>query len=189
MDKKKLLQKAAESFMKKNFQVSLQNYNSVLQLEPTNKEAHLGVILCDLASEDEEEALALFDFYIILKEEGEEEPEKRVLEMLKTLEDSQRSFVESFENENSTVAMEGITYKDFKEIVANRGSFKRAFEDIMFSTKVIITQKNDFFDFIENLIENGFTDIVYSYLEDASKLYPTDEKLQEFFEKLHSEKA
>jgi len=53
----------------------------------------------------------------------------------------------------------------------------------------VITQKNDFFDFIDNLIKSGFIDMVYSYLEDASKLYPADKRLQEFVERLHSGKA
>ncbi len=189
MDKRELLHLAAEQFMKRDFLASFQSYKKVLEIEPSNSEAHLGVILCDLANEDEEEALTLFDYYIILKEEGEVNPEKIVLDMLASLDEAQEALAKSMESETISGAIEGISYEDFKEIVHSRGGFKRAFEDIMFSTKVIITQKSDFFDFIENLIEHGFTDIVYSYLEDASKLYPTDKRLQEFFDKLHGDKA
>ena len=188
MDKEKLLQVAFESFMQKDFSLALSYFKKILQMDPDDKRAKLGVILCDFAQEDEEEALALFDLYIILKEEKEKEPEERVMQMVYTLDSAQNSLHELLGNNENLLLQEGISYKDFKTIVKHRGSFKRAFEDIMYSTKVIITQKSDFFDFIENLIEHGFTEMVYSYLEDASKLYPTDEKLQKFIEKLHSEK-
>ncbi len=187
MDKEKLLQAAFESFMKKDFHSALSYFEKMLRIDPSDKRAQLGVILCDLAKEDEEEASALFDFYVILKEEKEREPEERVIQMVQSLDNAQESLNDLLSHENIFL-QEGISYKDFKSIVDQRGGFKRAFEDIMYSTKVIITQKSDFFDFIENLIEHGFTDMVYSYLEDASKLYPADEKLQEFVEKLHSEK-
>ncbi len=189
MDKKQLLQAAFESFMQKDFTKACSLFEKMLHLDPQDKSAKLGVILCDLAKEDEEEASALFDFYMILKEEKEQEPEERVIEMVEALDNSQEDFHNLIEEGKESIFLqEGISYKDFKIVVEDRGGFKRAFEDIMYSTKVIITQKSDFFDFIENLIEHGFTDMVYSYLEDASKLYPTDNRLQKFVEKLQSEK-
>ena len=188
MDRKRVLQAAFESFMQKDFQKAYTLFEKMLHLDPQDKSAKLGIILCDLAKEDEEEASALFDFYIILKEEKESEPEERVMEMVEALDSSQESLQELIEEREPLFLQEGISYKDFKRIVESRGGFKRAFEDIMYSTKVVITQKSDFFDFLENLIEHGFTDMVYSYLEDASQLYPTDKKLQEFVEKLDSEK-
>ncbi len=187
MKKQQLLKKAAEHFMKKDFQKAQNIYKTVLQNEPSDKEAKLGMILCDIADEDEEEALALFDYYIILKEEKEQHPEESVLAMIDSFDSAME--IETIFNIENIGQTEGISYKEFKSIVESRGSFKRAFEDIMFSTKVIITKKGDFFDFIDNLIEHGFTDIVYGYLEDATKLYPTDKKIQEFIDKLHSEKV
>ncbi len=46
-----------------------------------------------------------------------------------------------------------------------RGSFRVAFEDIMFSTKVAIENKEDFYDFVTKLIDNGFENTAYTYLE------------------------
>ena len=187
LDDETILQKAFEYFMQKEFDKALIKFKKILQNDPTNRIAKLGVILCDFANEDDEEALALFDFYLILKEEKDTNAEERIMEIIQSLDNSSVNFQELLENDN-LILQDGISYKDFKTIIEKRGGFKRAFEDIMYSTKVIITQKSDFFDFLENLIEHGFTDMVYSYLEDASKLYPTDEKLQKFIEKLHSEK-
>ena len=188
MSKKRLLKKAGEDFMKKRYQESLDGFLAVLREDPDNKEAKLGAILCDLLSEDEEEAIALYDYYIVLKEEGAKEPEEEIMQIIHSLDEEQEEFGQIIQKD-IPLLQEGISYDDFKKIVDERGSFKRAFEDIMFSTKVVITQKSDFFDFIDNLIKSGYTDMVYSYLEDASKLYPADEKIQEFIERLHSEKA
>ncbi|BCD67388.1 hypothetical protein [Nitratiruptor sp. YY09-18] len=178
-----LMEKATKQFLQKNYQEALDVFLTILRQEPLHKPAQLGVMLCDLLEEDEEEAVALFDFYLVLKQEAEEDAEERVIEMIHSLDKAQEDLASMLEQE-SVSAIEGIAYKDFKRIVQERGSFKRAFEDIMFSTKVIITQKSDFFDFLNNLLEYGFKDIAYSYLEDASKLYPADRRLQEFMQKL-----
>ena len=63
------------------------------------------------------------------------------------------------------------------KLIEARGSFKEAFEDIMFSTKVIISRKEDFVDFLAKLIENGFVEISLNYLESAVTLFPNDEQL------------
>ena len=185
-----LLKKASEHFMKREYQEALDTYLLVLQHNPTQKEALLGTMLCDMLQEDEEEAVALFEYYIVLKEEKTQNPEDVIIAMIKELDRDQEEIAKLFDMEKENIlGIEGISYSDFMKIVHDRGSFREAFEDIMFSTKVIITKKSDFFDFLDRLIKNGFTDMVYSYLEDASKLYPTDKKLQEFVEKLENEKV
>ena len=178
-----LMEEATQLFLEKKFQRALDTFLQILRHDPEYLPARMGVMLCDLLEEDEEEAIALFDFYLVLKNEHEPSPEARIIDMIHSLDDTQESIAQLLEQESST-ALEGIAYKDFKKIVQERGSFKRAFEDIMFSTKVIITKKSDFFDFLRNLLESGFEDIAYSYLEDASKLYPADKQLEEFMQKL-----
>ena len=74
-------------------------------------------------------------------------------------------------------AENGIKYEDFMALIESRGSFKEAFEDIMFSTKVIISKKEDFVDFLAKLIENGFIEMSLNYLESAVTLFPNDEQL------------
>ena len=56
----------------------------------------------------------------------------------------------------------------------------------MFSTKVIIHKKDDFIDFLEKLIDNGFKEVSMNYFESASQLYPHDEKLQQLVKKVEN---
>ena len=56
----------------------------------------------------------------------------------------------------------------------------------MFSTKVIIHKKDDFIDFLEKLIDNGFKDVSMNYFENAVQLYPHDKKLQQLVKKVEN---
>ena len=187
MSIRKMLDEAGRLFMERRYQEALDLFLAILRQDPDNLEAQMGAMLCDLVNEDEEEAAALYDFFLVLKEESEPKPYNRIIAMIQALDGAQSS-LDDLGFETSTIIPEGISYSDFKEIVKERG-FKRAFEDIMFSTKVIITKKSDFFDFIGQLIESGYTDMVYSYIEDATKLYPTDKRLSELLDRLQSTKA
>ena len=54
----------------------------------------------------------------------------------------------------------------------------------MFSTKVIISRKEDFVDFLSKLMENGFVEISLNYLESAVTLFPNDEQLLTLIKKV-----
>jgi hypothetical protein len=77
--------------------------------------------------------------------------------------------------------VDGVTYCDFKELVEKEGDFKKVFENIMFSTKVVITSKEDLIDFITKLHQNGFSDMALSYLDDMSDMFPQDQDILELY--------
>merc|ERR1711879_980008 len=85
----------------------------------------------------------------------------------------------------STVdSLDAIRYEDFKKLIDSRGSFRIAFEDIMFSTKVAIESKEDFFDFVTKLIDNDFNNTAYSYLDGFNEYFAYDTKIEELYKKL-----
>jgi hypothetical protein len=79
---------------------------------------------------------------------------------------------------------DGILYSDFKALLDDGAEFKETFENIMFSTRVIITKKDDFIDFLERLIENDFAEMALTYLENALSVYPSDKLLRKLLKKL-----
>ncbi len=107
-------------------------------------------------------------------------------EILKTMDGSLEKLREVFsEPLRDRVELEdGILYQDFKKLVDEGGNFKEIFENIMFSTRVIITQKEDFVDFLDKLIENNFTEMALTYLENALSVYPSDMVLRKLLKKL-----
>jgi tetratricopeptide (TPR) repeat protein len=169
-----------DSFYKKEYSLALFYFSLALQENPDSKDARLGAILSDMASEREMEAVALFEYYLLSKESDKEVKEESIEEIISLVDNSIESIyglIEKRELEYAIAQENGIEYNDFKELIKSRGSFKKAFEDIMFSTKVLISKKEDFIDFLEMLIENGFTEISLNYLESAINIFPNDKKL------------
>ena len=72
---------------------------------------------------------------------------------------------------------DGIRYSDFLLLVQSRGSFKKTFEDIMFSTKVVITNKDEFIDFVTKLSNEGFGEMALGYLDASSQLFGNDQEI------------
>ncbi|MCK4874599.1 MAG: hypothetical protein KAR81_01225 [Sulfurimonas sp.] len=186
ISKYKMLSQAKDSFSKNDYKNALEKFAIVLQNFPNSKEAYNGVILAEMAMSGEGGAEALFDYYEILKEEDKEEADIIMGNILQNMDGSLEKLGEMFAEplRDRLEFEDGILYQDFKAIVDSGESFKETFENIMFSTRVIITQKEDFVDFLDNLIENGFAEMALTYLENALSVYPSDEVLRKLLKKL-----
>jgi tetratricopeptide (TPR) repeat protein len=186
ISKYKILSQAKDSFSKAEFDVALEKFATVLQNYPNSKEAYNGVILSEMAMSGEGGAEALFDYYEILKEENSEEADMIMSDLLSNMDGTLDTLGQMFADPilERIEAEDGILYSDFKEIIKNGSSFKETFENIMFSTRVIITAKEDFIEFLDSLIEHGFNKMALAYLEGALAAYPSDEKIRKLLTKL-----
>ncbi|MFK5938647.1 MAG: hypothetical protein QM497_09670 [Sulfurimonas sp.] len=186
LSKFKTLTQAKDSFSKAEYKHALEKFATVLQNYPNSKEAFNGVILSEMAMSGEGGAEALFDYYEILREDDKEQADLIMEEILKNMDGSLEKLSEVFlEPLRDRLELEdGILYQDFKSIINNGASFKETFENIMFSTRVIITQKDDFIDFLDSLIDNDFQEMALTYLENALSVYPSDKLLHKLLKKL-----
>ncbi len=186
ISKYKTLTQAKDSFSKSDYKNALEKFAAVLQNFPNSKEAYNGVILAEMALSGEGGAEALFDYYEILKEEDKEQADIIMSNILQNMDGSLEKLREVFAEplRDRLEYEDGILYKDFKSIIDSGESFKETFENIMFSTKVIITQREDFIDFLDNLIEHDFAEMALSYLENALSVYPSDKLLRKLLKKL-----
>ncbi|MDD2827962.1 MAG: hypothetical protein PHW18_00135 [Sulfuricurvum sp.] len=182
----KTLNTAHEHFMAGQYSEALRDYSLVLRENPLSKEAYNGAILCDMAMSGEGGAEALFDYYAILRSEDEEQADTVISEILETMDGTLEQLANLFsEGINQRIEFaDGIMYSEFKELVVSENDFKRIFENIMFSTRVIITEKEDFVDFLDNLIDNGYKEMALSYLESALGVYPNDTQLRNLLRRL-----
>jgi len=179
-------QKGVDKFYEKKFSDAMIQFALALNEDPKSKPARIGAILCDMAIQNEEQAMALFEYYLLTKENGAEDCEEVMEEIINSVEENSEKIAHLFKNDDLEArinAENGIKYEDFMALIESRGSFKEAFEDIMFSTKVIISKKEDFVDFLAKLIENGFIDISLNYLESAVTLFPNDDQLLSLIKK------
>ena len=186
ISKYKILTQAKDSFSKTEYKNALEKFAIVLQSYPNSKEAYNGVILSEMALSGESGAEALFDYYEILQEDDKEEADSIMSDILQNMDGTLDKLSELFSDplQDRLEYEDGILYKDFKSIIDNGESFKETFENIMFSTRVITTQKEDFIDFLDNLIDHDFSNMALSYLENALNVYQNDESLRKLFKKL-----
>ncbi len=186
VNKYKTLALANKDFSKAEYQNALRNYALVLKDYPDSRAAYNGAILAEMAMSGEAGAEALFDYYEVLRQEDAEKADIVIGEILDTMDGTLDNLGELFKQplKEQLVFEDGITYGDFRRLVDQEGDFKRIFENIMFSTRVIITEKSDFIDFLERLIDNGFREMALSYLESALGIYPNDIKLRGLLKRL-----
>jgi len=186
LSKFKILTQAKDSFTKAEYKTALEKFAEVLQNYPNSKEAYNGVILSEMAMSGESGAEALFDYYEILKEEDQESADIIMEEILQSMDGSLEKLSEVFaEPLRDRLELEdGILYADFKQILDEGAEFRETFENIMFSTRVIITKKEDFVDFLEKLIDHDFAEMALTYLENALSVYPSDKLLHKLLKKL-----
>ena len=171
-----LLKRAEGEFLKGDYQNALISYGLILKDYPALDEAKIGVYLSDLGSESEEEAQALFDYYQVIKTEKENAVD--IIDGLIDTLDSSKQYIHKLLLNPIQEQIEygdGIRYSDFLVLIEDRGSFKKAFEDIMFSTKVVITEKDEFIDFVTQLANEGFDEMALNYLDATTALFGDDQ--------------
>lgn len=173
-----LLQRAEHEFLKGDYANALRSYGLILKDYPTLDEARVGVVLSDLGSDSEEEAQALFDYYQMIKSEKENAVD--IIDgLIENLDSTKHKLQELLVTpwEEEVEYSDGIRYSDFLALVESRGSFKKTFEDIMFSTKVVITDKEEFIDFVRKLADEGFDEMALGYLDASVNLFGNDQDI------------
>ncbi len=176
MDIKELLQSAERNFLNKEYTNALNLYAVALSIDPENIDAQVGAILSDIGLEYYDEAQVLYYYYESKKDESDN-PREMIEQLVRSLE-AQQNYIDIFKIiETDELFSEGIEYEDFLSLIEAKENFKEAFEDAIFSTKVIISQKWQFVDFIKKLTENGYYSVALEYLETHAPLYGNDQDI------------
>ncbi len=153
-------------------------YFSLAYEQTKDKNLLFYINLCVFAKDSFDEANMLFELFYA-KEKKQEDTEN-LYELLYALE-NKHAQSEELEEEDA------ISYEEFMSFVRN-SDFKSVFQNIMFSTKVMISNKDDFLDFIQNLIKNDFLDMSINYLESAATMFRGDERIDKLLEKVKERK-
>ena len=183
-----LLTRAEEQFTSGKYENALRTYGLLLKEYPSDSDAQIGVYLCDIGLESADEAQALFDYYQIIKSEQDDAQEVMV-DILTTLDISQGKVAELLnETVDKAEYKDGIGYQDFLKFIENRGDFKRAFEDVMFSTRVILKNKNEYVLFITELIEKNQIELATQFLDSLSNSFANDQEIYALYYKIKEQK-
>lgn len=190
INESRLLNEANSLFVQKKFDKALFLYSQLSSNFPENKEYKIYALFCDVATEDIQKAMSLYDYFTVVKDENLDEAVKYVEDVIHAYDGDVDKMMEIIKDlSTSTVeALDAIRYEDFKKLINTRGSFRIAFEDIMFSTKVAIENREDFFDFVNKLIDNGFENTAYTYLEGFNDYFSYDKEIENLYKKLEEKK-
>ena len=185
-----LIQQADGLFLSSQYDKAIFLYSQALSLDPTNKEYQLYALFCDIASEDEEKGHSLFEYFSIQKELDLNSAIQYIQDAIGAYDGDNELMMKIIKNISiqTIESLDAIDYEDFLELVQQRGSFRIAYEDIMFSTRVAIKSKDDLINFIDKLIENNFSTVAYSYLDGFNEVFTYDKEFSKLYEKLESKK-
>ena len=186
INESRLLNEANSFFTQRKFEKALFLYSQLSSEFPDNKEYQIYALFCDIASEDEEKAMSLYDYFVVVKDENLEVAIRYVEDVINAYDGDIDKMMEILKEVSSSTieSLDAIRYEDFKKLIESRGSFRIAFEDIMFSTKVAIENKDDFFDFVTKLIDNDFNTTAYTYLDGFNEYFSYDKEIEKLYKKL-----
>jgi len=182
-------ERAQKAFNEAKYDLALKLYSLALSIDPSDMDLKVGALLCDFAKEDEDEAIALNDFYLSSSLLGGDKDElyHEILESINYDDDFLSSLIDSINDFTNSVE-NGVEFGDFLAIAKQRGDMKRSLEDVMFSAKIIINSKEDMMEFISLLFKYDFKDEAFIYLENAINIYPGDTYFEEKFRELSKRK-
>lgn len=171
---------AIEHFKNKDFKTA-KIYFSLAYEKRKNKRLLNFINLCDLAlNNQEEEAMLLFAFY--LDHYSVKQIDKDFEEILLNVETKNIKPQEELEEGRA------LNYKDFLKTEQNLG-FKKSFENVIYTGKLVIDNKEDFLDFLEKLLDNGYKDAILSYIENVGDHFVDNVRFLKIQEKLKGFKS
>ncbi len=186
INENRVLNEANSLFTQRKFDKALFLYSLLISNFPNNEEYPIYALLCDISIEDENKAIALFDYFFLLKKDDPKEAISYIKNTINAYDGDIEKMMDLLKELNLTTVnqLDAINYEDFQLLIKQRGSFKVAFEDIMFSTKVAIEKKEDFYDFVTKLIDNGFNNMAYNYLEGFQDYFFQDKEIVKLYKRL-----
>ncbi|TLE01818.1 hypothetical protein [Helicobacter japonicus] len=176
-------------FMAKQYKQAFEIFAHNLQLDSNNTESLIGLLLSDMAQDFEDQALGLYEYYQLLlsQEISKAKARAQILKAIQSFDKSTNGIFALLKNLENLRAdsLEGILYQDFKKLAQE--NFKKTFEDLIFSTKIIFTNKNDFYDFLNQLVENDYQDMSLEYIESLKKNVIYDKEIEKILQKVSND--
>lgn len=167
---------AIKMFQKGNYEICQIMLSLAYEKKPDDEIVFL-MNLCQMAKKSEKEAIILFEYFKSSKDRL-----KKIKEFEALID---FGIDENFKSDEFLPQDNIISYNDFIKIVEKTGNFKEVFENVMFCTKVLLSDREDILEFINYLADNGYKDIGLNYLEFAAQIFCGDVRIDEVSKKLN----
>lgn len=186
---------ALDSFEKKDYLFALNMYSNAIKEDGENEEAKVGILLCDMAMYgDEENARNLLDYYFIIKNTNDDgKNSENAYDVISGIINDNMQKSESINNvinlaiQEKYESIDGILFNDFLQIFEQNGKDRVILENILFSTKIIINDKDDLVSFVSLAVEYGFKNIADNYLDSLIITFEYNKGVIEIMENLRND--
>jgi len=178
---------ALDYFIKKDYMSSMAMYANALNDISNDEESKIGILMCDMAlSNGEEQAHELFDYYYIIKQNDEENAYNTILDLVENSHQNSQAFSDtmSIAIKEKLESMDGILFSDLKSILEDNNFKKEVFENMIFSSKIIIVNKDELIDFISLFIKYGLKDTTDNYLENLIVTFRHDKSISKIIKQI-----
>lgn len=159
---------AIKAFYNGNYELAKACFSMIYE-NVSSKFILMLVNICELAKINKNEAHVLFEIVI-----NKMESKQNIDDLNSVMEILESNFKNAISN---LMTQNAISYDEFMLLVSSSGDFKNTFENIMFSSRVVISKKDDLLDFLDKLIKNGFIELGLSYLESAAQIFPNEKRI------------
>ncbi|MDR2034188.1 MAG: hypothetical protein LBP89_06105 [Helicobacteraceae bacterium] len=176
-----LIRKGEKALIRADFSAAFVYFNRAIAIEPENKRAIDGLLIADFCVKRGEFAQHICELYSAVSAFDSPNAKSVVLGLIEAIEAKESE--KSAATEQFLSAQNGIEYKEFLTLLDNH-SFTDLFEKITRSTNVYISGKNDWFDFVERLIDGGYIEIAYRFIENAAPFVGMDDRARVLLAKL-----
>lgn len=186
--KRTLIKKGFNAFINGEYKSALGLFSDALFLDKDDMGAKIGLLLSDMATDFPNEANGFYQLYeTMLKSQPRSARLKiqyQVLDLIHSFDNNLNKMCSILQDEDNAQAenIDGILYRDFKKMCQEK-NFKEVFENLMFSTKIVFTNKNDFCDFLDLLVENNFYEMSLDYIENMPIVAMYDKKINQILQK------
>lgn len=179
--KRTLQKKAFAMFSKCKFKESFMLYEMAFWLDTSDLDSIIGMYLSDIGIEFPDDAIGIFDAYqVSLKTKPRSEKyftQKTILKLIQAFDkknnaitNNHRKFIEMYETHYES--HDAISFRDIQELLKTI-SFKEIYTSVIIKSKLIFSEKNEFYEFLNLLIKNGFPEASMTYI-DALPQYDLD---------------
>lgn len=185
----RLLGRADGAFMRGAYEEAMTYLSLATKADPLDERVSIGLLLCSLGMDSAEEAQAVYEFYQVASAVDSTHAASMARTLIDSIENyevygSAAELAERFRER--TESAYAISYDEFRQLVDENDDFKSTFEKVIYSTRVVISDKGEFFSFIEELIDNGYIDMALAYIDSANSVFPSDLRLRELLDKIAS---
>jgi hypothetical protein len=182
-----LVGKAERALQKSDYGAAIVLFRQALAEKKNVESAIGGLLIADFCAKRSEFAPQIAEFYSFARAVNPRKAKTFVLRLIEAIENEESE--KNVAAERFLTARDGIEYADFLSLLESAPNFADLFEKITRSTNVYVSRSDDWFDFVDRLVENDYYEIAYRFIESAAPLVGMDARTRVLLDKLSEKEA